>query len=58
MIFKITEYMVTQKSRLDKFLINRGIAPTLEKACLSPVWGPAGNREIFILARKKEQNGN
>jgi hypothetical protein len=56
--FKITEYVITQKSRLDKLLINCGIAPTLEKACLLPVWGPAGNREFFILARKKEQNGN
>ena len=54
----MTEYMVAQKSRLDKLLINCGIAPTLEKACLLPVWGPAGNREFFILARKKEQNGN
>jgi 23S rRNA (cytidine1920-2'-O)/16S rRNA (cytidine1409-2'-O)-methyltransferase len=26
--------------------------------CASPVLGPAGNREFFILARKKEQNGN
>jgi len=26
--------------------------------CASPILGPAGNREFFILARKKEQNGN
>ena len=26
--------------------------------CASPVLGPAGNREFFILARKKEQDGN
>jgi hypothetical protein len=58
MIFKITEYMITQKSSPDKLLINCEIAPTLEKACLSPVWGPAGNRKFFILAREKEQNGN
>jgi hypothetical protein len=50
--------MVTQKSRMDKLLINCGITPMHEKACLSPVWSPAGNREYFILARKKKQNGN
>jgi hypothetical protein len=38
--------------------MNYGIAPTLEKACLLPVCGPAGNREAFILAQEKEQNGN
>ncbi len=26
--------------------------------CASPILGPAGNREFFILAQKKEQNGN
>jgi 23S rRNA (cytidine1920-2'-O)/16S rRNA (cytidine1409-2'-O)-methyltransferase len=26
--------------------------------CASPILGPAGNREFFILAKKKEQNGN
>ena len=26
--------------------------------CASPILGPAGNREYFILARKKEKNGN
>jgi 23S rRNA (cytidine1920-2'-O)/16S rRNA (cytidine1409-2'-O)-methyltransferase len=26
--------------------------------CASPVLGPAGNREFFILARKKKQKGN
>jgi predicted rRNA methylase YqxC with S4 and FtsJ domains len=46
--------MVTQKNRLDKLLIKRGIAPTLEKACASPVWCPADNREYFILARKNK----
>jgi 23S rRNA (cytidine1920-2'-O)/16S rRNA (cytidine1409-2'-O)-methyltransferase len=30
----------------------------VEGTCASPVLGPAGNREFFILARKKEQNGN
>ena len=30
----------------------------VEGTCTSPVLGPAGNREFFILARKKEQNGN
>jgi 23S rRNA (cytidine1920-2'-O)/16S rRNA (cytidine1409-2'-O)-methyltransferase len=30
----------------------------VEGTCPSPVLGPAGNREFFILARKKEQNGN
>ena len=30
----------------------------IEGTCASPVLGPAGNREFFILARKKEQNGN
>jgi 23S rRNA (cytidine1920-2'-O)/16S rRNA (cytidine1409-2'-O)-methyltransferase len=30
----------------------------VEGACTSPILGPAGNREFFILARKKEQNGN
>jgi 23S rRNA (cytidine1920-2'-O)/16S rRNA (cytidine1409-2'-O)-methyltransferase len=26
--------------------------------CASPVWGPGGNREFFILAKKKSQDGN
>ena len=30
----------------------------VEGTCASPVLGPAGNKEFFILARKKEQNGN
>jgi 23S rRNA (cytidine1920-2'-O)/16S rRNA (cytidine1409-2'-O)-methyltransferase len=30
----------------------------VEGTCASPILGPAGNREFFILARKKEQNGN
>jgi 23S rRNA (cytidine1920-2'-O)/16S rRNA (cytidine1409-2'-O)-methyltransferase len=30
----------------------------VEGTCSSPILGPAGNREFFILARKKEQNGN
>jgi 23S rRNA (cytidine1920-2'-O)/16S rRNA (cytidine1409-2'-O)-methyltransferase len=32
----------------------------VEGTCPSPVLGPAGNREFFILARKEyqEQNGN
>jgi len=30
----------------------------IEGTCASPILGPAGNREFFILARKKEQNGN
>jgi 23S rRNA (cytidine1920-2'-O)/16S rRNA (cytidine1409-2'-O)-methyltransferase len=30
----------------------------VEGTCASPVWGPAGNREFFILARKKKQNGS
>ncbi|MGD0278818.1 MAG: TlyA family RNA methyltransferase [Smithella sp.] len=30
----------------------------VEGTCASPVLGPEGNREFFILARKKEQNGN
>jgi 23S rRNA (cytidine1920-2'-O)/16S rRNA (cytidine1409-2'-O)-methyltransferase len=30
----------------------------IEGTCASPIIGPAGNREFFILARKKEQNGN
>jgi hypothetical protein len=50
--------MTVEKIRLDKLLMNSGIAPTLEKDCASPVSGPAGNREFFILARKKKQNGN
>jgi hypothetical protein len=58
MFLILIKYMVTQKSRLDKVLINCGVAPTLEKACLLPVGGPAGNREFFILAQEKEQNGN
>jgi 23S rRNA (cytidine1920-2'-O)/16S rRNA (cytidine1409-2'-O)-methyltransferase len=29
----------------------------VEGTCISPVWGPAGNREFFILARKKERRG-
>jgi len=29
---KVLQSMVTQKIRLDKLLIDRGIAPTLEKA--------------------------
>jgi Predicted rRNA methylase len=30
----------------------------IEGTCASSILGPAGNREFFILARKKEQNGN
>jgi predicted rRNA methylase YqxC with S4 and FtsJ domains len=30
----------------------------VEGTCASPILGPAGNREYFILARKKEKNGN
>jgi 23S rRNA (cytidine1920-2'-O)/16S rRNA (cytidine1409-2'-O)-methyltransferase len=30
----------------------------VEGTCASPILGPAGNKEFFILARKKEQNGN
>jgi 23S rRNA (cytidine1920-2'-O)/16S rRNA (cytidine1409-2'-O)-methyltransferase len=30
----------------------------VEGTCASPILGPAGNREFFILARKKEQHGN
>jgi 23S rRNA (cytidine1920-2'-O)/16S rRNA (cytidine1409-2'-O)-methyltransferase len=30
----------------------------VQGTCASPILGPAGNKEIFILARKKEQNGN
>ena len=30
----------------------------VEGTCASPILGPAGNREFFILAREKEQNGN
>jgi len=30
----------------------------VEGTCASPILGPAGNREFFILARKKEKNGN
>ncbi|MFZ2396006.1 MAG: TlyA family RNA methyltransferase [Smithella sp.] len=30
----------------------------VEGTCASPISGPSGNREFFILARKKEQNGN
>jgi 23S rRNA (cytidine1920-2'-O)/16S rRNA (cytidine1409-2'-O)-methyltransferase len=30
----------------------------IEGTCASPILGPAGNKEFFILARKKEQNGN
>jgi 23S rRNA (cytidine1920-2'-O)/16S rRNA (cytidine1409-2'-O)-methyltransferase len=30
----------------------------VEGTCSSPILGPAGNREFFILARKKRQNGN
>jgi 23S rRNA (cytidine1920-2'-O)/16S rRNA (cytidine1409-2'-O)-methyltransferase len=30
----------------------------VEGTCASPIIGPAGNREFFILVRKKEQNGN
>jgi len=30
----------------------------VEGICASPVLGPAGNREFFILARVKEKNGN
>jgi len=30
----------------------------VEGTCASPVLGPAGNREFFILARKKVQGSN
>jgi 23S rRNA (cytidine1920-2'-O)/16S rRNA (cytidine1409-2'-O)-methyltransferase len=30
----------------------------VQGTCASPVMGPKGNKEFFILARKKEQNGN
>ena len=30
----------------------------VEGTCASPILGPAGNREFFILVRKKVQNGN
>jgi len=30
----------------------------VEGTCASPILGPAGNKEFFILARKKKQNGN
>ncbi len=30
----------------------------VEGTCASPIMGPAGNKEFFILARKKIQNGN
>ena len=30
----------------------------VEGTCASPILGPAGNKEFFILARKKDQNGN
>ena len=30
----------------------------VEGTCASPILGPAGNKEFFILARKKEQHGN
>jgi 23S rRNA (cytidine1920-2'-O)/16S rRNA (cytidine1409-2'-O)-methyltransferase len=30
----------------------------VEGTCASPVLGPAGNREFFILAKNKKQNGN
>jgi 23S rRNA (cytidine1920-2'-O)/16S rRNA (cytidine1409-2'-O)-methyltransferase len=30
----------------------------VKETCASPILGPAGNKEFFILARKKKQNGN
>jgi 23S rRNA (cytidine1920-2'-O)/16S rRNA (cytidine1409-2'-O)-methyltransferase len=30
----------------------------IEGTCASPILGPAGNKEFFILVRKKKQNGN
>jgi len=30
----------------------------VEGTCISPILGPAGNREFFILARKSKQNGS
>jgi 23S rRNA (cytidine1920-2'-O)/16S rRNA (cytidine1409-2'-O)-methyltransferase len=49
----IHDRVVQDISEFCKFL-NLEVAGT----CASPILGPAGNREFFILAQKKEQNGN